>query len=211
MRKYWHKYRRFVLLLLVFVVIALWCGGYVQAALQQVIGVTYTPTQEGVKVVSIITVVTIAPATNNPPVTLTGDITDAGGSVVTGRGFVWSLTSHDDPGNIPPENTDYEFMWIEEGEFGEGEFYYQPPDLIENTDYHGRAFAINIDGSYYGNEVVFDPIPIQVGRELILVAIPGVIVAGLAGAIFKSGVTVASVPSSVLGGVVVWLIVLAMI
>ncbi len=102
-------------------------------------------------------IVTIAPESNEPPVTLTGDILDAGGSTVTKRGFVWSLTSYPDPGDIEPGYNGYELWWIEEGTFGTGEFYYQPLDLIANIDYHGRAFALNSIGWSYGNEVVFDP------------------------------------------------------
>lgn len=103
-------------------------------------------------------VVTIAPLTHDPPITLKGFIMDDGGSVITERGFVWSLSSYEDPGDVSPEEADYEYHWTEEGEFGEGRYSYDPPDLVERTEYYGRAVVLNSSGWSYGNEVTFDPI-----------------------------------------------------
>jgi len=161
-RYLYRKYRKLLLTAMVVAVVFSALGGLVYADLSEDISIFYTPGRDGTgEATRLSTVVTIAPKGTEPPVTLTGDILDTGGSVVTKRGFVWSLTSYPDPGDVAPGYNGYEFWWIEEGTFGEGKFYYQPPDLKAHTDYYGRAFALNSIGWSYGNEVVFDPSPTE--------------------------------------------------
>ncbi len=100
-------------------------------------------------------------------VELFGDISDLGESVVTTRGFVWSLSSHEVPGNVTPEDTDYEYFWVEEGIFGSEQFSHLPQDLQVNTDYYSRGF-IEVDGEfiYSEDQVVFDPILVKDNQGL---------------------------------------------
>jgi len=91
-------------------------------------------------------------------VELFGGISDLGEPTISSRGFVWSLSSHGAPGNIAPGDTNYEYFWTEEGEFGSEQFSHLPQDLLVNTDYYGRAF-IKVEGEYIysADEIVFDP------------------------------------------------------
>ena len=92
-------------------------------------------------------------------VELFGNISDLGESVVESRGFVWSLSSYDSPGNTAPEAADYENFWRQEGEFGSERFSHLPQSLSVNTDYFGRAFIeVNEEFIYSENEVTFDPV-----------------------------------------------------
>jgi len=115
---------------------------------------------------------TLVTTVTTAPLILTGNITDTGGSAITKRGFVWCSVSHTDPYNTAPEKTNYEFMWSETGIFGEGKFYYQLPDLLENTDYYGRAAALNSIGWDYGDEVTFNPGSYSASRTLAEVTLP---------------------------------------
>lgn len=73
-----------------------------------------------------------------------GVINDDGGAAVTDRGVCWSLSSN--PTTADSHN--------HEGT-GIGDFDSQITGLVENTVYHVRAFAINIQGTAYGDDVIF--------------------------------------------------------
>jgi len=84
-----------------------------------------------------------------------GNITDTGNGYCTKRGFVFSLTSHADPGNIAPALSDYEFSINNNGSFSTGAFFLTLFNLIKDTQYFVRAFAYNSQGYNYGDEVNF--------------------------------------------------------
>lgn len=76
----------------------------------------------------------------------TGGNTDAnGGPAITQRGVVWSTSTS--------PTTDLSTKLIE-GE-GDGNFYGSLNDLQPNTTYYVRAFAVNSNGTFYGNEISF--------------------------------------------------------
>jgi len=95
--------------------------------------------------------------------TLNGEIMDIGSENADLRGFVYSSTSHSDPGDVAPADTDYEDYTSESGDFSEGVFDDGVTGLIADTTYYVRAWAHNDDGYSYGDEVTFDTLPIVYG------------------------------------------------
>ena len=188
MKHFYYRYRKYIPApLVVIVIVLLSCSGLVYAALSENISVSYTPGSTTPESPSV----EISFTDGDTTVELFGDVSDLGESVVTKRGFVWSLTSHETPGNISPEDTDYEFYWVEEGEFGSEQFSYLPQDLQVNTDYYGRGL-IEVDGEfiYSENEVVFDPIleKDNQGLATLLEVLPYVFIGvGLLGAVASVG------------------------
>ena len=100
----------------------------------------------------------IATATTNSVTDITptsaiggGNITDDGGATITARGVVWS-TSPNPTIFLPTKTNDGT---------GSGSFTSTIEGLIPNTTYYLRAYATNIVGTTYGNQVVFitDNIP----------------------------------------------------
>jgi uncharacterized protein (TIGR02145 family) len=92
-------------------------------------------------------VVTTAAATalSAVSVTLGGNVTDDGGETVTGRGICCSELDNPDlssPGSITGGN-------------GTGVFSMTLSGLLPNTLYHVRAYATNLTGTAYGNQVNF--------------------------------------------------------
>jgi len=73
-----------------------------------------------------------------------GNVTDDGSCPVTARGVCWSTSPN------PTTNDNF----ISEGG-GTGEFVSELTGLIMDTVYYVRAYAINIVGTSYGNDVVF--------------------------------------------------------
>lgn len=73
------------------------------------------------------------------------------------RGFVYSTSTHSDPGDTSPEDSDYESFKSNNGSFNSPEtlgLLITP--LIEETQYYVRAFTRTLDGTYiYGDEVNF--------------------------------------------------------
>lgn len=82
-----------------------------------------------------------------------GNITSTGGKTIKRKGFVYSLSSHGDPGNTKPELSDYEFMADEKGSFVSGNFEIYLSNLNKTGDYFIRAFCQNFDGYVYGSQV----------------------------------------------------------
>jgi hypothetical protein len=79
--------------------------------------------------------------------TVSGELTDTGGSNATARGFEYG------------ESTSYGFTITEaSGPYGTGAFTANLTDLNCSTTYHYRSFATNIVGTSYGNDATFDTI-----------------------------------------------------
>ena len=183
MRTFIRKWRRVILVTLVTVIVSVGLFSGVLAATLENILITYVPYTEPARDVPPTLVTVITRADEGPPVELIGDVTDTGGLTVTKRGFVWSLQHYTDPGDTNPNETDYEHIWLEEGEFGLGRFGYFPPALELDIDYYGRAVACNDAGWGYGNEVIFDPVSVDSGslllRVLLRVLLAAVILLGV--------------------------------
>jgi len=78
-----------------------------------------------------------------------GIITEDGGTAVTSRGVVWNT------GNNP--SIENHFGKTSDGT-GSGSFTSEMSGLIPKTIYYVRAYATNIAGTAYGNQVVFETI-----------------------------------------------------
>ncbi len=97
----------------------------------------------------------------DPPtdVTLTtidavGNILDVGAGTDDERGFVYGLTSiPTDPGDVAPEDSGYDEHVEEFGSYGVGSFTIQLRNLNSGKPYYVRAFAHNVWGYSYGEEV----------------------------------------------------------
>ncbi len=79
-----------------------------------------------------------------------GNITDDGGAAVTARGVCWSTST--DPTTADNTTTDGS---------GTGVFTSNLTGLSPNTYYYVRAYAVNSEGTAYGNEVTFTTVAIQ--------------------------------------------------
>ncbi|OFX79335.1 MAG: hypothetical protein A2X12_03560 [Bacteroidetes bacterium GWE2_29_8] len=75
-----------------------------------------------------------------------GDVTDIGGSPVTAKGVCWGTSSNP---SVDCTNDGA----------GLGAFVSNLNNLIPNTLYYIRAYAINADGTAYGNEETFTTLP----------------------------------------------------
>lgn len=75
-----------------------------------------------------------------------GKITDDGGLTITGKGFVWS--------DFENPTIDNNLSFSEEG-MGMGEFSSRIADLVPETNYFIKAYAINDHGIAYGDEMQF--------------------------------------------------------
>lgn len=84
-----------------------------------------------------------------------GTITDDNATTVTRRGFVYSTTSRNDPGNVAPASSGYSGDANDTGTFTEGVYTKSITGLSNNTTYYVRAYAQNAIGYGYGNEVSF--------------------------------------------------------
>ncbi len=77
-------------------------------------------------------------------------VTDGGATIIT-KGFCWSLDEN-------PDTSDYTLTGT-----GEPTMILDVNDLLPNTTYHIRAFAINSAGVGYANELVFKTVEIIYG------------------------------------------------
>jgi len=80
-----------------------------------------------------------------------GTVTAAGGSPVTGRGIVWST--------IPNFTPDASSVNTTSNGAGIGSFDSQMKDLLPDTKYYVRAYAITMAGPAYGQQVSFTSYP----------------------------------------------------
>jgi hypothetical protein len=96
--------------------------------------------------------VTTAPVTAITSTTATGggNVTSAGGAPVTSRGVCWSTSPN--PTILDPHTSDGT---------GTGSFTSLVTALNPATTYHIRAYAGNIAGYSYGNELVFNTLPVE--------------------------------------------------
>ena len=81
-----------------------------------------------------------------------GNVTADGGAEVTARGICWSTSS----------NPTIEDNKTEDGS-GMGSFTSQIPNLVPNTQYYVRAYATNVAGTSYGDELSFTTLEEQPG------------------------------------------------
>jgi hypothetical protein len=77
-----------------------------------------------------------------------GNVTDEGGAPVTARGVCWSLLPE------PTVNDSH----TNDGT-GPGMFTSTYGPLLPSTIYHGRAYATNLAGTAYGQEIIFETLP----------------------------------------------------
>jgi hypothetical protein len=91
-------------------------------------------------------IVTTTAATSITGTTATsgGNVTSAGGGTITARGVCWSTTAN--PVVSDPHTSDGT---------GTGTFISSLSGLLENTDYHIRAYATNGAGTAYGDDLQF--------------------------------------------------------
>ncbi len=83
--------------------------------------------------------------TSQVTVESTGNVTSSGGSAITQRGMCW---------NIKHNATIDDNRYTNDGA-GEGIFISSISGLLPNTRYFVRAYATNILGTSYGNEISF--------------------------------------------------------
>ena len=88
-----------------------------------------------------------------------GEITSTGGANCDSRGFVWSTTSHSNPGNTTPSSTSYNNNWTESGSYITGTFNHGISSLAAGTKYYFRACTHNGAGWSYGDELSFTTKP----------------------------------------------------
>ena len=111
---------------------------------------TFTTLTLGYPIVSVLTPTGIA----NNGMTLQGSLTSLGNSTVTVEGFVWSPTTQSAPGNVAPTSSGYAGYDTITGSFTTtGTFSYVVSSLAANTTYYIRAFAYNVQGYAYSNQI----------------------------------------------------------
>tara|TARA_B110000037_G_scaffold172723_1_gene196341 strand:- start:526 stop:1761 length:1236 start_codon:yes stop_codon:yes gene_type:complete len=116
-------------------------GGIISIVIANIDSITYTaPGSSGLAVLSTDSVTNI----DSTSAVSGGDIVNNGGSPVTQRGVVWSTTPNPTTANNILNNGS-----------GTGSYISSLSSLIANTTYYVRAYATNIDGTAYGNEVSF--------------------------------------------------------
>lgn len=84
-----------------------------------------------------------------------GNLTDTGGAAVTKLGICWNLAGTPTVADSTQESSS--------SEFSTGAFWEQIVDLIPETLYYVRAYAYNIYGYGYGDEVTFTSSPDERG------------------------------------------------
>jgi hypothetical protein len=90
--------------------------------------------------------------------TLNGSIDNTNGADCDYKGFVWDTTSHPSvTDNVTPPNG-YSDNWTSAGTFTAGAFTHGLTGLTSTSVYYYRAFAHNVYGWDYGDEVTFQPI-----------------------------------------------------
>ena len=99
--------------------------------------------KEAIKVIPTITTSAVTNITATSA-TCGGEIKSDGGALVTSRGFCWSITQN--PNITDNKTTDGE---------GVGSFTSNMARLTPNTAYYIRAYATNIAGTGFGNEIEF--------------------------------------------------------
>jgi len=106
-------------------------------------------TQGGAGGLPTVTTASISNVTQNSA-TSGGDVTSQGNSSVTARGVCWNTTSN--PTTSDPHTTDGS---------GGGSFTSNITGLTAITQYYVRAYATNVAGTSYGNEVNFTTLTVS--------------------------------------------------
>lgn len=91
-----------------------------------------------------------------------GNIIDLGGENCDKRGIVYSESSHSDPGDTAPADSDYEDYEEETDSFGTGAFTRTLTGLTPGVTYYARAYAHNSGGYSYGGEISFTTLTVPV-------------------------------------------------
>ncbi len=118
---------------------------YVRAYATNAVGTTYGTERSFTTQSGVITITTTAPSSiTTTTATSGGNITADGGSPVTARGICWSTSPSPSVSNS--HTTDGS---------GNGSFTSAIVGLTINTTYYVRAYATNLVGTSYGNEISF--------------------------------------------------------
>jgi len=102
--------------------------------------VVVAQTDDGIVAVDSVSASSIGATT----ATLTGNLTDTGGSETIERGFQWGT-----------ETGVYPYDWSEEGAYGTGTYSHNISGLSCNTNIYWRAFAVGVSNTDYGDEMQF--------------------------------------------------------
>uniref|UniRef100_A0A6M3LCP9 Fibronectin type-III domain-containing protein n=1 Tax=viral metagenome TaxID=1070528 RepID=A0A6M3LCP9_9ZZZZ len=102
-------------------------------------------------------IVTTQEVTNVAEIKATGNLTlvNTGGSALVQYGVVWDTSTHTDPGNVLPANSDYTAYTAEGTQTVMGKYTSDIIDLLPEVSYYVRAYATNATGTTYGVEVTF--------------------------------------------------------
>ena len=87
---------------------------------------------------------------NSRTATSGGNVTDDGGAEVTARGVVWGTSENPDVDSYAGKTSDGT---------GTGSFVSELSELIPGTTYYVRAYAENLEGTSYGDQVEFKTEP----------------------------------------------------
>jgi hypothetical protein len=118
---------------------------YVRAYAINATGTTYGNEQTFTTTVNIADVITYSVTNNvNNSAVLSGEVTSDGGSPVMERGFCYATTPSPDVNDTKVISGN-----------GTGTFNYAIYNLQPYTTYYVRAYAINAQGTAYGNEITF--------------------------------------------------------
>lgn len=117
---------------------------YVRAYAVNSIGVGYSEQKSFTTKNGLATVTTAEATTTATSINAGGDVTDNGGYAVTERGVCYSAA------NAEPTITDGKVL----GGKGNGAFTVSITNLNANTNYYIRAYAVNENGTAYGNAIV---------------------------------------------------------
>ncbi len=125
---------------------------YVRAYAKNRVGTTYS-SETSFRTTSLPTVFTLPQTTvSGLKVTISGEVTSAGVSEITQRGFVWGETPDFDPRSVTSDRR----ITLDLGNrSGLGIFNAQLSGLNSNTVYWVRAFATNNIGTAFGDTVSF--------------------------------------------------------
>ena len=116
---------------------------YVRAYAVNSLGVGYSEQKSFTTKDGLATITTTEATSTATSITIGGDVTDNGGFVVTERGVCYSIT------NVEPTITDEKVL----GGKGNGAFNVSITNLTANTTYYLRAYAINENGTAYGQTI----------------------------------------------------------
>lgn len=87
---------------------------------------------------------------------LNAEITLVDSGNATTRGFVFSSSSHSEPGDVLPAASGYSLYVTESGNWGTGTYGLSTGNVLSKyTTYYARSYVQNVVGNVYGDEVSF--------------------------------------------------------